>query len=121
MASSTVKSVRRVIEIMEYFDWERQPLSLKDTCDALEYPASSGAGMLKSPMLLGYLQYDRMTRTYLPTMRLAGLGRWVADHVFDEFRMLPLMKELRERTGETVILGIQNQDMAQYARVLRSP
>jgi DNA-binding IclR family transcriptional regulator len=120
MASSTIKSARRVIEIMELFDREQRPLCLTEICEALEYPVSSGAGMLKSLMLLGYLEYDQATRTYLPTMRVARLGRWVADPLSNEFRILPLMNELREQTGETVILGIQNESRAQYARVLRS-
>lgn len=77
--------------------------------------------MLKSLMLLGYLEYDRATRTYLPTMRIAVLGRWVADQLFSEFKMLPLMEELRERTRETIILGTQSEIRAQYVHVLRSP
>ncbi len=28
-------------------------------------------------VVLGYLDYDRFSRTYLPTMRIASLGSWV--------------------------------------------
>ena len=121
MANSTIKSARRVIEIMEFFDRKRRPLGLKEICETLGYPVSSGAAMLKSLMLLGYLEYDRGTRTYLPTMRIAMLGRWVTDELFNEFKMLPLMEELRERTRETIILGTQSEVRAQYVHVLRSP
>jgi len=121
MADATIKSARRVIEIMEHFDRKRRPLGLKEICETLGYPVSSGAAMLKSLMLLGYLEYDRVSRTYLPTMRIAVLGRWVADQLFNEFKMLPLMEELRERTRETVILGTQSEIRAQYVHVLRSP
>ncbi|MDA9392223.1 hypothetical protein WN73_16800 [Bradyrhizobium sp. CCBAU 45394] len=121
MANSTIKSARRVIEIMEFFDRKRRALGLKEICEALDYPVSSGAAMLKSLMLLGYLEYDRVTRTYLPTMRIAVLGRWVADQLFNEFKMLPLMDDLRERTRETIILGTQSEIRAQYVHVLRSP
>jgi DNA-binding IclR family transcriptional regulator len=121
MTSATIKSARRVIEIMEHFDRKRCPLGLKEICEELDYPVSSGAAMLKSLMMLGYLEYDRTSRTYLPTMRIAVLGRWVADQLFSEFRMLPLMEELRERTRETIILGTQSESRAQYVHVLRSP
>jgi len=40
----------------------------------LGYPVSSGAAMLKSLVSLGYLEYDRKTQTYLPTMRIAVAG-----------------------------------------------
>src|SRR5919204_5284479 len=102
MANAPIKPARRVIEIMEFFDRKRRPIGLKEICDGLGYPVSSGAAMLKSLMLLGYLEYDKASRTYLPTMRIAVLGRWVADQLFNEFKMLPLMEELRERTRETI-------------------
>lgn len=121
MASSTIKSARRVIEILEYFDRERRPLGLTEICGALEYPLSSGTGMLKSLVVLGYLEYDRSNRTYLPTMRVAMLGRWVAEQSLSGSRMLPLMEELRERTRETVMLGAQNDTRVLYVHVLGSP
>ena len=75
MADAAIKSARRVFEIMEFFDRARRPLGLKAICDELRYPVSSGAAMLKSLVTLGYLEYDRKTQTYLPTMRIAVLGR----------------------------------------------
>lgn len=71
MADAAIKSARRVFEIMEFFDRARRPLGLKAICDELRYPVSSGAAMLKSLVTLGYLEYDRKTQTYLPTMRIA--------------------------------------------------
>ncbi|MDP3855971.1 IclR family transcriptional regulator [Phenylobacterium sp.] len=120
MTASTVKSARRVIEIMEYFDRVRRPLSLKEICDHLSYPVSSGATLLKSLVLLGYLEYDRRSRTYLPTMRIAVLGSWVPATLFGEIDMLPMMENLRNRTGETVILGTQSDLFAQYVHVVHS-
>ena len=120
MTASTVKSARRVIEIMEYFDRIRRPLSLKEICDHLSYPVSSGATLLKSLVLLGYLEYDRRSRTYLPTMRIAVLGSWVPATLFGEIDVLPMMEGLRNRTGETVILGTQSDLFAQYVHVVHS-
>src|SRR5438128_10506165 len=76
--------------------------------------------MLKRLVSLGYLEYDRKTQTYLPTMRIAVLGRWVSEQLFSEIRMLPLMEDLRDRTRETVIVGTQSDISAQYVHVLRS-
>jgi DNA-binding IclR family transcriptional regulator len=120
MADTAIKSARRVFEIMEFFDRERRPLGLKSICDTLDYPVSSGAAMLKSLVSLGYLEYDRKTQTYLPTMRIAVLGRWVSEQLFSEIKILPLMEDLGARSRETVIVGTQSDISAQYVHVLRS-
>lgn len=120
MADSVVKSARRVLEIMEFFDRERRPLGLKTICAELGYPPSSGTAILKSLVALGYLEYDRKTQTYLPTMRIAVMGRWVPEQLFDQIKLLPLMEELRQRSEETVIVGTQSDIRVQYVHVLRS-
>ena len=120
MSDATTKSARRVFEIMEYFDEVRIPLSLKAVCDRLGYPSSSGQAMLKSLVLLGYLEYDRRSQTYLPTMRIAVLGSWVSEQLFGGINVLKLMDYLREETRETVILGAQSDLYAQYVHVLHS-
>ena len=82
MSAGVVKSARRVFEVLELFDRERRPLSLKEMCAALRLAPSSGAALLKSLVALGYLDYDRGTRSYFPTMRIAFLGQWVDEALF---------------------------------------
>ena len=120
MTLSAVKSARRVIEIMELFDRLRRPMGLKEICDQLSYPVSSAAMVLKSLVVLGYLEYDRRSRTYLPTMRIAVLGNWVPETLFGNANMLPTMAHLRDRTRETVILGTQSDLFAQYVHAVHS-
>lgn len=120
MTASAVKSAQRVFEILEYFDRARRPLSLKDICEHLSYPVSSGAMVLKSLVVLGYLQYDRRSRTYLPTMRIAVLGNWVPKTLFGEMNILPFMEALRDETGETIVLGAQSDLYAHYVHVVHA-
>ena len=47
----------------------------------LGYPQSSTTVLLKSLIVLGYLNYDRKARTYVPSLKLASIGGWIADHV----------------------------------------
>lgn len=117
MTTPAVKSAQRVFEILEYFDRARRPLSLKDICDQLSYPVSSGAMVLKSLVVLGYLQYDRASRTYLPTMRIAVLGNWVPRTLFGGMNILPLMEAMRDETGATIVLGAQSDLYAHYVHV----
>lgn len=120
MSASAIKSARRVIEILEQFDRLRRPLTLKEICHDLAYPVSSAQALLKSLVVLGYLEYDRPSRTYLPTMRIAVLGRWVSEGLFGEAEVLPMMRRLRDRTGETAILGVRSDLFAHYVHVVRS-
>lgn len=105
---------------MELFDRLRRPMGLKEISGQLSYPVSSAAMVLKSLVVLGYLEYDRRSRTYLPTMRIAVLGNWVPETLFGDANMLPTMAHLRDRTRETVILGTQSDLFAQYVHAVHS-
>lgn len=76
--------------------------------------------VLKSLLVLGYLQYDRASRTYLPTMRIAVLGNWVPKTLFGGMNILPLMETMRDETGETIVLGAQSDLYAHYVHVEHS-
>lgn len=120
MAEQSIKSARRVFEVLEYFDRIRAPVTLSEICDAFGYPPSSGSGLLKSLVQLGYLEYDKRSRTYLPTMRIAQLGSWVATDLFGGLNILRLMEDLRDATRETVVLAARSDLQAQYVHVVHS-
>jgi DNA-binding IclR family transcriptional regulator len=119
LTASAIKSARRVFEVLERFDAVRRPLTLKEIAHGLDYPISSAQALLKSLVVLGYLEYDRPSRTYLPTMRIAAVGRWVADGLFGDAEVLPVMRALRDATGETIILGARSDLFAHYVHVVR--
>ncbi|HWA61637.1 MAG TPA: IclR family transcriptional regulator [Caulobacteraceae bacterium] len=120
MSAETIKSARRVFEILEFFERERRPLSLKEICERLAYPASSGSVLLKSIVALGYLDYDRARKTYFPTMRITALGAWAPGALFGEGGVAQLMDHLHRATGETVILAAQSDLHAQYVHLIHS-
>ena len=120
MAEPSIKSARRVFEVLEHFEHVRAPLSLGEICEQFGYPASSGSGLLKSLVQLGYLEYDKRSRTYLPTMRIALLGNWVATDLFGGLNILGLMEDLRDATRETVVLAARSDLQAQYVHVVHS-
>lgn len=115
-----VKSAKRVFDVFEMFDRERRPLSLKAICDRFAIPPSSGTVLLKSFVTLGYLDYDRTTRTYFPTMRIALLGQWIQGTLFGDGAILRLMIHLHAVTGETVLLATQSDLHAQYIHAIHS-
>lgn len=87
---------------------------------ALGCPASSTSALLGTLQRLGYLDFDRHRRTFMPTLRAALLGIWVNDLHLSDGTVLRLMVELREKTGETVVLGTQSGLQVQYIQVMHS-
>lgn len=120
MADSVIKTARRLFEVLEYFDEIQQPISLKDVSAHFDYPVSSASALLKSMVVMGYLDYDGYSRTYMPTMRIATLGNWVQGALFGESRILALMKHMSDVTGETITIGTQSDLFAQYIHVIPS-
>lgn len=115
-----VKSAVRVLEVLKLFQREQQPLPLKHICEALDYPQSSGTVLLKNLVTLGYLSYDRATRVYFPTLRVAALGDWISHSLFGQGEIFELMRDLHSATGEAVSIALQNDVYMQYIRVIQS-
>ena len=114
MQRRAVKSALRTFEVLELFAERREPLHLNQLYLALSYPQSSTTNLLKSMVLLGYLNYNRVTRTYLPTMRVNALGSWVASYTHADGRYRELVETLQQRTDETAVLMTQNDLFIQY-------
>jgi len=120
MSNAVIKSARRLFEVLEYFDEIQQPISLKDIAAHFEYPASSASALLKSMVVMGYLDYDSYSRTYMPTMRIATLGNWVQGALFGEGGVLALMKHMSDLAHETISIGTQSDLFMQYIHVVPS-
>src|SRR5690606_35937988 len=82
-------------------------------------PASSTSALLHSLVELGYLSTDYGGRTFRPTARVALLGSWISTPLFRDGGIHRMMEDLNQRTGETVILGIQTGLVARYIHVVQ--
>ncbi|WP_287957475.1 IclR family transcriptional regulator [Achromobacter sp.] len=121
MPEQPIKTSQRVFEILEAFETEQRPMALKDFTRSFGYPPSSASALLKSLVTLGYLDYDRFSRTYMPTMRMASLGNWVQRALFGRNEeVLQLMQRLSEAYGETVTLAAQSDLYVQYVYLIPS-
>ena len=118
LTERTVKSARRVLEVLELFAEHRGPLAVGEIAEALAYPQSSTSILLQSLVALGYLTQDRAQRTYLPTMRGAFLGDWLEGQEVATDAIARLMRRLHDATGETIILGQRQGVHVQYIRML---
>lgn len=114
MRRRAVKSTMRTFEVLELFAERREPLHLYEIYTALGYPQSSTTNLLKSMVMMGYLNYNRANRTYLPTTRIISLGSWVPGYIQSAGGYRQLVEELQRRTDETVGLVTQNDLFVQY-------
>ena len=119
MRRDPIKSAARTLEVLELFHEQRRPLRLNFIFQHLNYPQSSTTMLLKSMVVLGYLNYDRPTRTYFPTPRVASLGDWVNHYVYGRGDLLEMMRFVFERTSETVAVSSQNDIFIQHISVLQ--
>jgi len=100
-------SAIRAFRIFEYFESAKCPLRLKAIAEYLDIPISSAAAILKNLTDLDYLSYDVEARTYLPTLRLATLGRWVPNRIQDD-GVAGLVQNLMKSTKDAVVLTTMN-------------
>ncbi|WP_292682905.1 helix-turn-helix domain-containing protein [Novosphingobium sp.] len=108
----------RTFEVLELFAKRRTPLHLLEIYTALGYPQSSTTNLLKSMVMMGYLNYNRAKRTYLPTTRISMLGNWLPGYIQASGGYRQLAEELQRRTDETVGLVSQNDLYIQYILML---
>ncbi len=118
-SAATVKSATRVLEIFEYFDEVRRPVTIQDVAQALGYPHSSSAALLKSLASLGYLEYNEQKKSFFPSVRISLLGNWVEAEALPIRNVQRLMRLLSEETGCTIILAIRVGLHAQYVKVIQ--
>jgi DNA-binding IclR family transcriptional regulator len=117
-STQTVKSARRVLQILKYFNPERPEATVMDIARTLGFPQSSTTELLKALAQLGFLEYDRHRRIYRPTVQVALLGAWVQPYLFRKGHLLPMMDEISAQTGQMVTLATQVALNVQYIHVI---
>lgn len=118
----TVKMAFRVIEVLELFAREKQPLALSEMARLLDMPVSSCLGLIRTLEAQGYMYETGRRQGYYPTGRLLAMAQVIAAHdpVLDRVR--PALEELRDGARETVLLGkFREPGTVAYLDVLSAP
>lgn len=119
-SDSSIKTARRIFEVLEYFEEVKRPISLKELANKCDYPTSSAAAILKSMVNLGYLFYDSYNRTYMPTMRIAQMGSWLNTGLFGESAILEMVEFINQEIDELVSISTQSDLHAQYIHCVQT-
>jgi len=113
-----VKSVVRVLEVLELFDRLQREASVGEIARELGYPVSSTSMLLCNLLERGYLRHGPDQRTYFPTPRVTLLGAWIEPLLLPGAEIMRMMARLGEATEETIILAAPIRDQAQYIYVV---
>lgn len=114
LTSKNIKSAKRVLEVLEFFNSERQQATLMEIVRSLGYPQSSTSELLACLVALGYLRIDYYERTYTLTAKVPLVGAWVQPRLFRSGSLFPMMDELAEQSGASVVLATKAGLEIQY-------
>lgn len=115
-----IKSASRVIALFEHLRERREPVTVSEVAKALDMPQSSASMLLKTIETLGYVSHSVETRKFRPTYRLALLGDWIQDSMFQSGPLTKAMEALGRESSETIILGQQNKSQVQYVHIIQA-
>ena len=110
----TVKSAERTLALFELFSLYQRPMGVGEISRALAIPQPSVSMLVRNLTSLGYLEHDRVDRTYVPTIRIMLLGTWISRRFSEEHNLDRRLDELLARTGESILVAIQNGIYSQY-------
>jgi DNA-binding IclR family transcriptional regulator len=111
------KIVERTLDLLELFAVEKRPLTLSDIARLLNIPASSCHDVLQAMQARGYL-YELAPRAgFYPTLRLQQIGRAIGDHDPLIARADLLMRGVRDKLGDSVLLAKVSGLQATYLKV----
>jgi DNA-binding IclR family transcriptional regulator len=113
-----VKSAERTMKLLELFQADRRPHTLRDVAQKQKWPAPSTLALLKTLVGMGYLIFDPKQKTYYPSLLLAGLAQWISDEFFEDSPAPEVARRLREETSEHVLITVQSDIHVLYLRVL---
>lgn len=110
----------RTLRVFEGFSEIGRPATLSELARYLKIPISSCSGLLKILEQRGYLHAVEPRSTYYPTNRLLQIARGIADHDPLTSRISPVLENLRDETGETVVLAKRRNDEVLFLDVIES-
>jgi len=115
-----VKAADRTLDVFEAFSRAGRPLNLSELAKAVEMPVSSCHGLVRTLTSRGYLVEIGTQRMHYPTRRLFDLARSILDRDPVLMKVSPILAVLRDKTGETVVLGKRLDKFVIYLDVAES-
>lgn len=103
-----LKTLARGFRVLAYFTPERPEASLTELAEALDVDSSTASRFTYTLEKLGYLERDEQTKLYHVSPKIFALTVSLSGPRNIRKVSLPFMEELRDTTGETVVLGVRD-------------
>ncbi|WLD93702.1 IclR family transcriptional regulator [Alkalihalobacillus sp. AL-G] len=104
--SEVVRAVDRALEILNCFSSKKSQLSIGEICGITGLTKSTSFRLLASLEHKGFIEKDEKSHQYKLGVKLLELGNVVQESFNLRDSALPVMKDLAEKTGETVNVNI---------------
>ena len=112
--SNLVHSIERVARILELVGQNSQGIGIRDLSSFLKLPKGTVHRLLSSLAYMGYIRQDTSTKNYFLGLKLLELGNLVT-HQLDIVKIAkPLLKNLAERSGETIHMATLEKNEIVY-------
>ena len=105
---SLSRSATRALDLLEYFGEMRRPLRAIEIARMLGLSPSSADQLLKTMVDSAHLVFDAGAKTYLPSLRLIGISRWIIESYGADEGLRDLVRNIQRRTGMAVTLCVPN-------------
>jgi DNA-binding IclR family transcriptional regulator len=99
------KIVARTLDFLELFADQKKPLSLSEIARLLQIPASSCHDVLRAMQERGYIYELSPRGGYYPTLKIFQIAKTIADSDPVLLRADLLLRALRDRLDESVLLA----------------
>lgn len=115
-----MKTAERTLDVFEIYARVQKPLSLSELAENLMMPVSSCFGLVRTIESRGYLASVKSRGPYYPTRKMLRTTQTIAQTDPISVSLLAAIQNIRDKTNETVVLGIQRLDQVVYIDVLES-
>lgn len=105
-SEDNLKSLAKVVRILECFSTNDRALSLADICERTGYPKSTTHRFLASMRDVGFLDQDRERDRYRLGLRLFEFGNIVLSNLDLHREARPIVEALRRMTSQVVHLAV---------------
>jgi len=105
-SDGSLKSVRKALQIFELFTMDTPELSISELVKKLSMPKVSVYRFLRVLMKSSFISQDKQTKKYRLGIKIFELGSIVLRNFDLREVAFPLIVELSKRSGETVHLGV---------------
>ncbi len=112
--NNLVQSIERISLILDILGQNPQGISIKDLSLKTNLPKGTTHRLLSSLAYFGYVRQDPKTRNYLLGFKLVELGNILLNQLDLRKEAEPFLKELAEKTKETVHMVIFDQNEVVY-------